>query len=70
MTENHELLDKEEHGPAYRVGKISLSALRDIRIADHLLLGVGGLFAPNFVPGGLQSLYGGSNPTGAMVSWG
>ena len=66
MTENRELLDLEEHGPAFRVGKVSLGAIRDFQVADHFSLGLGGLFAVNFVPGGLAPLYGGSNPTGAM----
>jgi len=66
MTENRELLDLEEHGPAFRVGKVSLGAIRDFKVAEHLSLGVGGLFAVNFVPDGLEPLYGGSNPTGAM----
>jgi hypothetical protein len=67
MTENRELVeDPEEHGPAFRVGKISLGAVRDFRVADHLSLGAGGLFAVNFVPDGLAPLYGGHNPTGAM----
>ena len=66
MTENRELLEDEEHGPAFRVGKISLGALRDFRIADHLTLGLGGLLAVNLVPDGLAPLYGGHNPTGAM----
>ena len=35
-------------------------------IADHLLFGVGGLFAVNFVPDALEPLYGGDNPIGAM----
>ena len=64
-TENRELTDVE-HGPTYRVGKVSLGAVRDFRIADHLRLGAGGLFAVNFVPDGLAPLYGGNNPTGAM----
>ena len=42
-----------EHGPAYRVGKVSLGAVRDFRIAEHLSLGAGGLFAVNFVPDAL-----------------
>ena len=66
ITENRELLDDVEHGPAYRVGKVSLGAVRDFRIAKHLSLGAGGLFAVNFVPDGLAALYGGHNPTGAM----
>ena len=45
VTENRELLDIEEHGPAFRVGKVSLGAVRDFRVAEHLSFGVGGLFA-------------------------
>jgi hypothetical protein len=68
ITENRELVeDAEEHGPAFRVGKMSLGAVRDFRIAEHLSLGAGGLFAVNFVPDGLAPLYGGHNPTGAMA---
>jgi hypothetical protein len=66
MTENRELLDLEEHGPAYNVGKVSLGAIHDFRLAENLALGVGGLFAVNFVPNGLEPLYGGNNPIGAM----
>ena len=65
MTENRELTDVE-HGPAYRVGKVSLGAVRDFQVADHLSLGLGGLFAVNFVPDGIAPAYGGHNPTGAM----
>jgi hypothetical protein len=66
MTENRELVAGGEDGPAYRVGKVSLGAVRDFRIADHLALGAGGLFALNFVPRSLGPLYGSSNPTGLM----
>jgi len=66
ITENRELLDVEEHGAAFRVGKASLGALRDFRVAEHLSFGVGGLFAVNFVPRGLEPLYGGEHPIGAM----
>jgi hypothetical protein len=66
ITENRELLDVEEHGPAFTVGKVSLGAIRDFTVADHLALGVGGLLAVNFVPDGLSPLYGGKNPVGAM----
>jgi hypothetical protein len=66
MTENRELTT-EEDGPAYRVGKVSLGVVRDFKVADHLSLGAGGLFALNFVPGALAPSYGGHNPTGAMV---
>jgi len=66
ITENRELLDTRAHGPAYRVGKISIGAIRDFRIANHLSLGAGGLLAMNFVPDGLEPLYGGHHPAGAM----
>jgi hypothetical protein len=66
VTENRELLDQEEHGEAFRVGKISLGAVRDFPVADHFSLGLGGLFALNFVPDELAPLYGGNNPVGAM----
>ena len=65
MTENRELTDVED-GPAYRVGKLSMGAVRDFRVADHLSLGAGGLFSVNLVPDALAPLYGGHNPTGAM----
>jgi len=66
MTENRELLDLADHGPAYRVGKVSLGAVRDFRIAEHFTLGAGGLLAVNFVPDSLSPVYGGNNPIGAM----
>jgi hypothetical protein len=64
VTENRELTD--DHHVAWRVGKASFGAVRDVRLADHLSLGAGGLFSVNFVPDGLAPLYGGHNPTGAM----
>ena len=65
MTENRELTDVED-GPAYRVSKVSLGAVRDFKVAGHISLGLGGLFSVNFVPDALAPLYGGHNPTGAM----
>jgi hypothetical protein len=67
ITENRELLDLDDHGPAYRVGKVSLGAVHDFRVAEHWSLGAGGLVSVNFVPASLQPLYGGQNPTGAMA---
>lgn len=68
ITENRELLEGDDHhGEAFRVGKASIGAVRDFRIAEHLSLGAGGLFSLNFVPDGLAPLYGGNNPTGAMA---
>jgi hypothetical protein len=66
LTENRELLDVDEHGPAFTVGKVSLGAIRDFRVAEHLTLGAGALVAANFIPDGLAPLYGGNNPLGAM----
>jgi hypothetical protein len=64
--ENRELV-QGQNGPAFKVGKVSVGALRDFRVADHLSLGAGGLFSLNFVPDGLAPLYGGHDPTGAMA---
>jgi hypothetical protein len=65
ITDNRELL--EGLGPAFRVGKVSVGAVRDFRLAKHWSLGAGGLVAVNFVPDGLAPLYGSHNPTGAMA---
>ena len=65
ITENRELVE-EEHGDAFTVGKASVGAVRDFRIAENLSFGAGGLVAINFVPDELEELYGGSNPIGAM----
>jgi len=67
MVDNRELLGLQEQGSAFRVGKVSLGALRDFSIAGHLSLGAGGLFAVNFVPAALAPLYGGRNPVGTMA---
>jgi hypothetical protein len=66
ITENRELLNVEEHGPAFRVAKVSLGAVHDFCIADHLTLGLGGLASVNFVPDSLAPIYGPNNPVGAM----
>jgi hypothetical protein len=70
ITENNELFghhDEEEghHGEAFRVGKASLGLLREFALAENLNLGVGGLYAFNFVPKKLEAAYGG-DPDGAM----
>ena len=66
MAENRELIPGQDE-PAYRVGKVSLGAVRDFKLANHLAIGLGGLFAVNFVSRALGPLYGGHNPTGAMA---
>jgi hypothetical protein len=66
-TENNELTTVGgHHGPAYNVGKVSVGAIRDWRISDHATFGLGGLYAFNFVPNGLEAAYGG-DPNGAMA---
>jgi hypothetical protein len=64
-TENDELAGGH-HGPFYDVGKVSLGVIRDVRIAPHVRLGLGTLYAFDFVPGALRGSYGG-NPEGAMA---
>lgn len=67
-TENRELVKADDaHGPAFAVSKISLGALRDFRVSQHLVLGTGALFTVNSIPDGLRAEYGGRHPTGGMV---
>jgi hypothetical protein len=70
VTENNELVDHHDegnhHGEAFRVGKISAGLVRDFRLAPNLKLGLGGLYAFNFVPDELEDDYGG-DPQGAMA---
>jgi hypothetical protein len=66
-TENDELgASGDHHGPAFQVGKLSLGALHDVRLAPHLRIAAGGLWAFNFTPAELDPSYGG-NPKGAML---
>ena len=66
-TENDELgTAGGHHGPAFAVGKLSLGAIHDFRAAPHLRLGLGGLWAFNFVPADLEASYRGDR-SGAMV---
>jgi hypothetical protein len=66
-TENNELVSVGgHHGPTFNVAKASLGAIRDFRVAPNVRLGVGALYAMNFVPAALEALYAG-NPDGAMA---
>jgi hypothetical protein len=47
------------------VGELSLGLVRDWRVADHVLFGVGAQVAHNWT-GGLSASYGG-DPNGAMA---
>jgi hypothetical protein len=68
MTENNELVEGGDghHGEAQDVGKVSIGLVKDFRIAPNLKLGLGGLYAFNFVPQAIEPLYGG-DPNGAMA---
>lgn len=65
LVENRELIFDADQS-AYRVGKVSVGALRYFRLADHLSLGAGALVSVDFVPTALSPHYGKPNPTGAM----
>ena len=54
------------HGPVFDVAKLSFGAIRDFRLGRHVRLGVGGLYAFNFVPAPLEASYAG-DPDGAML---
>jgi hypothetical protein len=55
------------HEPAYVVAKASFGLIRDFPVASNVKVGVGALYAFNFVPVALAALYGGKTPTGTMV---
>jgi hypothetical protein len=66
-TQNNELtFAGGHHGPCYNVGKVSLGAIRNFRIAPHVRFGLGAQYALNFVPAALEALYDGE-PGGAMA---
>lgn len=52
--------------PTETVGKLSLGAVHDWRAAQHLRVGLGALYAFDFVPAALKTAYG-QDPHGAMV---
>lgn len=54
------------HGPTYDVGKVSVGAIRDFRVAPHVRLGLGAQVSQNFIPAALEPLYAG-DPRGAMA---
>lgn len=64
-TENNELTSAGgHHGPTYTVGKVSLGVIRDFTVAEHVKVGLGGLYAVNFVPKGLEAAYDGDRAGG------
>jgi hypothetical protein len=67
IAENDELtFAGGHHGPRYTVGKVSLGAIRDVELGRGIRLGLGALYAMNFVPAPLEALYAG-DPDGAMA---
>ena len=64
-TENNELAGGH-HGEPFTVGKVSAGAVRDWQVSENVKLGLGGLYAKNFLPEHLESSYGG-DPDGAMA---
>jgi hypothetical protein len=64
---NNELVDLGgQPGPFHVVGKTSVGAIRDFNISRHVSFGLGGLYALNFLPSSLVSLYS-HEPAGMMV---
>lgn len=53
--------------PTFTVGKVSLGAIHDWPVGEHLLVGLGGLYALDFLSGGLKAAYGSRDPHGAMA---
>ena len=69
-VDNNELLPAPAgaaHAPAFTVGKVSLGAIHDWPAGEHLLVGLGGLYALNVLPSGLKSAYGAREPHGTMM---
>jgi hypothetical protein len=66
--ETNELLSDGHghHGPVFDVSKVSAGLIRDVRVRENVRIGVGGLYAWNFVPAALEASYGG-DPGGAML---
>jgi hypothetical protein len=66
-VDNNELISAPGgHGPTFTVGKVSVGAIHDWPLAQHVKVGLGALYAWNFVPSGLALSYGGNDPQGAM----
>ncbi|MEI9965264.1 MAG: hypothetical protein WDM92_11790 [Caulobacteraceae bacterium] len=62
-AQENELLP--EPSPIYDVGKLSVGAIYDVRLAPHWKVGLGGLFSVYRFPDGLKPIYG--SPTSQMA---
>jgi hypothetical protein len=66
-VDNDELVAVQDfEGPTYTVAKCSLGAIHDWSVLTHIKVGLGALYAFNFVPAALVPLYG-HDPAGMMV---
>ncbi len=52
------------HGPVYTVGKLSVGAIRDVRLTRAVKVGLGALVARSLTPNGLDPSYGGDRTSG------
>jgi hypothetical protein len=67
QSNNAELLAADDHhGGAYRVAKLSVGAIHDWQVSEHIKFGLGGLYSQSFVPSALKSEYG-ERPSGTTV---
>jgi hypothetical protein len=57
--------DELAPGPARDVGRLSIGAIRDWRLSEHTVFGVGALFEHTLIPTGLEADYS-NDPNGAM----
>ena len=54
-------------GPVYTVAKASMGGVRDFQVRESVKLGLGGLYAFNFLPDALSAAYGTAAPKGFMA---
>jgi hypothetical protein len=59
-------LGLSHHGPVEDVAKLSVGLVRDFRVSENVMFGVGGLVSQNWVSDALAPLYDG-DPMGAMA---
>ena len=64
-TDELDAHDGHMHGDLNIVGKLTVGAIRDWRVAPHAKVGLGALVTANHVPAALRHAYG-DTPTGAM----
>ena len=59
-------LGEVHHGPVENVARLSLGAVRDFRLNENTVFGVGALAQTHLAPDSLEPRYGG-DPEGAMA---